>query len=230
MDGAMARSPAVRSSTSTPRWTRRKQARPAELIAAALEVFVERGFALARLDDVAARAGVTKGTLYLYFKNKEDLLEAVVRAALVPVVREAEKVVASYQGHTADLLRDLVAVWWQEIGATTASGIPKLVIAEAGNFPRVSRLYYDEVIEPVGRLISGLLERGVERGEFRPVNPEYATNVVMAPLIMLTLWMHSFTRYAHAPIDVPRYLETCLDVLLAGLARRTEHGETHVRT
>jgi AcrR family transcriptional regulator len=221
--------PSVVPKTAAPRWNRRKEARPAELIAAALEVFVERGFAATRLDDVAARAGVTKGTLYLYFKNKEDLLEAVVRAALVPVVREAESAVADFQGDTAALLRHLVGVWWTAIGATTASGIPKLVIAEAGNFPHVSRLYFDEVIRPVGELIDRLLQRGVERGEFRPIDPQYVQQIVMAPLVMLTLWLHSFERYADVPVDVPRYLETYLDVLLAGLARRAEPGVSHAR-
>ena len=213
-----------------PRWSRRKEARPSELIAAALEVFVERGFAAARLDDVAARAGVTKGTLYLYFKSKEDLLEAVVRTGLVPVVREAESAVDTFDGHTAELMRHLVDVWWQSVGATPLSGIAKLVIAEAGNFPEVARMYHDEVIHPVSRLIGRLLERGVARGEFRRVEAKYVEQIAMAPLVMLNVWMHSFRRHASASIDPQRYLATYLDLLLAGLARRPEQGAPRVRS
>ncbi|MCC6533989.1 MAG: TetR/AcrR family transcriptional regulator [Burkholderiales bacterium] len=205
-----------------PRWARRKQARPAELLAAALDVFVERGFAATRLDDIALRAGVTKGTLYLYYDSKEDLLKAVVRAGMVPVVREAEAMVAHFTGSTAELMRNLAAVWWNAIGATRLSGIPKLVIAEAGNFPEVARLYHDEVIRPVSELIGRLLQRGMDSGEFRSVDADYMQRIAMAPLVMLNLWMHSFSRYDAYALDPPRYLAAYLDILLAGLAPRSE--------
>jgi AcrR family transcriptional regulator len=105
-----------------PRWTRRKEARPAELLAAALELFVERGYAATRLEDVARRAGVSKGTVYLYFPGKEDLFKAVVREGLVPLLERGEKVVAEHEGSAVDLIRELVRGWWEGIGMTLRPG------------------------------------------------------------------------------------------------------------
>src|SRR3954454_23357482 len=105
-----------------PRWERRKDARPQELLAAALDLFVERGFASTRLEDVARRAGGSKGTLYLYFANKEELFKAVVRENIVPAIGAAEDVIAEYQGPSAELLREIIMGWWERVGETKASG------------------------------------------------------------------------------------------------------------
>src|SRR3954469_7259386 len=118
------------SSESKPRWERRKEARPQELLAAALDLFVERGFAATRLDDVAARAGVSKGTLYLYFANKEELFKAVVRESMLPALDEAEDLIKHHQGHSAALFEDIIMGWWERIGQSKVSGITKLIMAE----------------------------------------------------------------------------------------------------
>jgi AcrR family transcriptional regulator len=112
-----------------PRWTRRKDARPDEILAAGLEVFVERGYAAARLDEVASRAGVSKGTLYLYFDNKEELFKAVVRTSILPMLATAEALIEHFPGPPEALLRELVAGWWRMAGGTRIAGIPKLVIS-----------------------------------------------------------------------------------------------------
>src|SRR5450830_597844 len=121
-----------------PRWERRKDARPQELLAAALDLFVERGFASTRLEDVARRAGVSKGTLYLYFANKEELFKAVVRDAIVPIIGEAEELIARFDGPSDELMRKVIMAWWQRSGECKTSGIPKLIMSEAGNFPDVA--------------------------------------------------------------------------------------------
>jgi AcrR family transcriptional regulator len=121
-----------RARAAKPRWQRRKDARPEEIVSAALEEFVERGFAATRLDDGARRAGVTKGTIYLYFDGKEALFKAMIRQMLVPHIALGEQLLAEHQGGAADLLRALLHQWWELIGQTKAAGIPKLVIAEAG--------------------------------------------------------------------------------------------------
>ena len=105
-------------SETKPRWERRKDARPQELLAAALDLFVERGFAATRLDDVAAQAGVSKGTLYLYFANKEELFKAVVRENMLPALGEGEEAIEKCDGNSADLFRDIMLGWWERIGAT----------------------------------------------------------------------------------------------------------------
>ena len=137
------------ASAARPRWERRKQARPSELVAAALALFVEKGYAGTRLEDVAARAGVSKGTLYLYFANKEELFKAVVRENIVRNIAQAQQMVSAYEGDTGALLAHLMREWWRRIGDTPASGIPKLVVSESGNFPQIARFYFDEVIDPV---------------------------------------------------------------------------------
>jgi AcrR family transcriptional regulator len=208
-----------------PRWERRKDARPQELLAAALALFVERGFASTRLEDVARRAGVSKGTLYLYFANKEELFKAVVRETIVPVIGDAEDIVASFEGHSADLLRDILGGWWERIGATPASGIVKLIIAEAGNFPDLARFYQEEVIVRGSRMIASVLARGVARGEFRPLDVDVTTQVLIAPILMLMTWKHSIGPCGAHQIDPLAFLATFFDMALHGLLPATTPRE-----
>lgn len=208
--------PALQPKTK-PRWERRKDARPQELLAAALDLFVERGYAAARLDDVAARAGVSKGTLYLYFENKEELFKAVVRENLVSALAEAEDWIERFTGNSRDLLRAFILSWWERIGQTKLSGISKLMMAESGNFPDVARFYHEEVISRCNALIIGILERGITRGEFRAVDTINANLVMVAPIIMLMMWKHSFHSCRLEPISANDYLDCYLDLLINGL-------------
>jgi AcrR family transcriptional regulator len=202
---------------SKPRWERRKDARPQELLAAALDLFVERGFASTRLDDVAQRAGVSKGTLYLYFANKEDLFKAVVRENMLPALGEGEAAIACHEGHSADLFRDIMLGWWQRIGETKLSGICKLIIAESGNFPELARFYHEEVISRGNAMITNLLQRGIARGEFRNIDAQQLTNVIVAPVIMLMMWKHSFGACQIERITPEAYLNNFIDLCLRGL-------------
>jgi AcrR family transcriptional regulator len=203
---------------SSARWRRRKEARPAEILAAALETFAERGFAASRLEDVAARAGISKGTLYLYFQSKEDLFKAVVREALVPNIARAEALVAAFPGPTADLLERLVLMLAGLVSSSRLGAIPKLVIAEAGNFPDLARFYLDEVIHRGFRLIGAILRRGIERGEFRAVDVEHTTRCVIAPVLFTALWKNSLETHDDAPLDAEALCRAHLDLLVRGLA------------
>jgi AcrR family transcriptional regulator len=203
--------------TTKPRWERRKDARPQELLAAALDLFVERGFASTRLEDVARRAGVSKGTLYLYYENKEELFKAVVRNSVVPAIGEAEVSIAEFDGHSADLLRSVIHNWWQRLGATKASGIIKLVTAEAGNFPELALFYQEEVINRGTRMVSSMLERAIARGEFRPIDVSLMTQVLIAPMLTLITWKHSVGPCDRAQLDPMAFLDLFLDVTLHGL-------------
>lgn len=202
------------------RWERRKNARPQELLAAALDLFVERGYAATRLDDVAARAGVSKGTLYLYFTNKEDLFKAVIREHLVPVLGEAEQTIDQYEGHSRDLLRELILRWWERVGNTQLSGLMKLMMAESGNFPEVAQFYYDEIVLRGNAMIERALKRGMQRGELRKLDTEQVRHVIGAPVIMLMLWKHSFALCESKPISPIAYLNTFIDLLFDGLLVR----------
>ena len=210
------------TNAAEPRWQRRKQARPAELLTAALEIFTERGFAGTRLDDVAARAGVSKGTLYLYYASKEELFKAVVRQGLVSPLLEAREMLDGFGGHTADLLRAFARGWWEKIGATGHAGISKLMIAEAANFPEIARFYIEEVILPGQATMERIIERGIARGEFRPVNTAQAAHLLAAPFLLISAWRHGFGHAVGGELptlaDPVALLETHIDILTRGLA------------
>jgi TetR/AcrR family transcriptional regulator len=201
---------------------RRKEARPGELLDAALDLFVEKGFAATRAEEVAARAGVSKGTLFLYFPSKEELFKAVVRENISGRFGEWNKEFESFDGTTADMVRYCFKVWWERLGATRASGITKLIISEARNFPDLAAFYHQEVIEPGEILIRKILRRGVERGEFHIHDEDYAMFSIIAPMIYLIMMKHSLgacVPLTHA-IDPQRYLESQVETLLHGLASR----------
>jgi len=200
------------------RWRRRKEARPNEIVAAALDSFVERGYAATRLEDVARRAGVTKGTLYLYFPNKAELFKAVVRAVLSPRLADMAGAMATLSA-SAFLERLVITV--RDVAATPVGGLPKLILAESGNFPEIARFYYEEVVERGLNLIKGVLRRGVASGEFRPVDVDYVCYCVVGPMLLGVLWQRTMEPYAAAPLDYDRLCRTHLDILLAGL-RPTE--------
>lgn len=202
-----------------PRWERRKDERPQELLAAALDLFVDKGFAATRLTDVAARAGVSKGTLYLYFTNKEDLFKAVVRENLLPVLGDAETLADTFDGHSADLFRNIMLGWWRRIGDTKLSGITKLMMAESGNFPELAQFYHQEVILRGNAMIARILERGIARGEFRNIDPHLTTQAIIAPMIMLMMAKHAFCICQAKPVAPLDYLNNFIDLCLYGMLR-----------
>ena len=202
---------------SKPPRKRRKQARPSELTEAALGLFVEKGFAATRLEDVATRAGVSKGTLYLYFDSKEALFKAVIEEGIVPVVAEGEAIAAGHDGSAFDLLRRLLDNWWTRIGETAFAGIPKLMVAEAGNFPEVAQYYYENVIRRARALIGRALERGMAQGEFRRMDVETTIDVVIAPVLMLLIWRFSMAPCQPREVDPCQYMALHMDLLREGL-------------
>src|SRR5437899_10428867 len=193
-----------------PRWQRRKDARPEEIVAAALDVFVEHGFAGARLEDVARRAGVTKGTVYLYFKSKEALFKAVVRQTIVPAIAQGEALAQAFTGSARELLERLVREYWRLVGETALAGIPKLIIAEAANFPALTRFYYEEVVTRGHRLMAGVIERGIKNGEFRKVDVMIAAKLAMSPLMHATVVRRAFASCMPECFDVGNDLYTQL--------------------
>lgn len=203
--------------TQDRRWERRKEERPAELLSAALDLFVERGFSATRLEDVASRAGVSKGTLYLYFPSKDELFKAVVRGGIVPAIERAEKLLDAHRGDADALIRDLVKGWWASVGSTRLGGIPKLMISESRNFPELAKFYYEEVISRGHRLVAAAVQRGIDSGEFRAVNVDYVMRLVIAPLWLLSVWRFSFDYCDSQQLDPLAYLDSHLDLILRGL-------------
>jgi len=199
------------------RWERRKEARPAEIVAAALQLFSDRGFAATRLEDVATVAGVSKGTVYLYFESKEQLFEAVVREAVTPNIARAEALVDAFEGPTPDLLRALFG-FLAEVLETPITGVMKLIVSESGNFPQLARMYAYLVLRRAFALMRRILERGVARGEFRPLDVEATVPLVISPIVLLGVWKHSFGLHTDLALDRRRVLEAHCEILLRGLA------------
>jgi AcrR family transcriptional regulator len=198
---------------------RRKDARPAELLDAALALFVEKGFALTRAEEVAARAGVSKGTLYLYYASKEELLKAVIRERLSAEIEAGAEQVERYAGPTAELMRQVLIPWWQRLLDSPTSGVFKLVITEVRNFPDIAEFYAREVIEPGTRLIARILERGIARGEFRAVDVPTAVHSLVLPMIMLCLHKHTLSACGCTPrgIEPARFIRDHVELMLQGL-------------
>jgi AcrR family transcriptional regulator len=201
----------------TKRRSRRKEARPNEIVEAALTLFTERGFAATRLEDVAARAGIGKGTIYLYFPNKEELFRAVVRHRLGPNLDAIQAIIATHTGSSAELLRRIAAHALALVESDIIA-IPKLVLAESGNFPAIARLYAEEVAKRGMALLENVLARGMERGEFRRLDPHSVLPLFTGPILAMALWKHSIGRHTDITFDPRRVIETHLDVFLRGLA------------
>jgi AcrR family transcriptional regulator len=196
---------------------RRKEARPAELLAAALEVFAEKGFAATRLEEIAARAGVSKGTVYLYFESKEALFKAAIEAAMTPAIEAVEAIANDPGRPAAELLRSFVFGWWQRIGTTSLGAVPKLLVAESANFPEVARWFHETIITRAQRAMARVIAIGIERGEFRPVNPQLAARVVFAPMFSVIVWQRAFGHFMPDLPDPQRFLDEAVTMLTLGL-------------
>ncbi len=208
---------------SAPKRERRKEARPGELLDAALDLFVEKGFSATRADEVAARAGVSKGTLFLYFQSKEDLFKAVVRENIANKFPTWQEEFVTFEGTSSEMLRYAMTSWWERIGKTRASGITKLVMSEAQNFPEIAEFYQEEVIKPGTAMIRSILARGVQSGEFREMDLEQAVHLIVAPMIFLMMWKHSMGACATSAkiVDPEQFIHMQVDVLLHGMTAQT---------
>ena len=210
---------------------RRKEARPGELLDAALDLFVEKGFAATRAEEVAARAGVSKGTLFLYFPSKEELFKAVVRENISGRFQEWNAEFQTFEGTSADMLRYCMKVWWERVGARKASGITKLILSESRNFPDLAAFYQHEVVRPAQDLIQRILQRGVDRGEFKVLDIEYATFSITAPMVFLVMMKHSLGACIPRdfPLDPERYISSQVETILHGFCVRPEDNKTEGR-
>jgi AcrR family transcriptional regulator len=206
--------------TALPRWQRRPEARPDEIIDAALAVFGESGFARAKLDDVARLAGVSKGTLYLYFDSKESLFREMVRARVVASLAEAEDFARGYEGSARDLMVQLVRWMYTRIRGEPMIRISRLVQSELSYFPELARFYFDEVILRARRLVEEVLERGMAAGEFRLSTNGFAARGLSSLLVhtaQLQCFYHSFDPRA---LSDEQAVEGLIDLYLHGVLAR----------
>lgn len=176
------------SVSQEPRWRRLPEERPKQILDAALAMFAEHGLACTRLDDIAKLAGLSKGTIYLYFPNKEELFREVIRQTVIAQIERGERDVASTSGAAGASLKQFMSGYWQFLRSPVFVALFRLVNAELHNFPDLAQFYAEEVIARGLRLICGVLERGMELGEFRRMDPLVAARMLTSTFIMHALW------------------------------------------
>ena len=190
--------------TTEPRWRRLPEERPKQILDAAITVFGERGLADARLDDIAKRAGLSKGTIYLYFPNKEELFREVVRTSVIAFIARAE-VILETERNPAEAVRAWMNGYWTWLRSPVFPVVHRLVNSELRNFPDLAAFYATEVIERAQRLVRGMLERGMDAGVFRRMDAAVASRMLSAVFLSHATWYHSrncFKSIAQVPDDV----------------------------
>lgn len=205
--------------TTAQRWRRRKEARPAELLDAALDVFFEKGFAAARLEDIAARAGVSKGTVYLYFNSKEDVFDALVRAIPQANVEQVRALAADASVPADEMLRRVLRFVGLFLRDERMIKFPRLIIGEVGNFPKLAETYKREVIARGLGILSSIVERGMREGRFRDVDPKHAAYAALAPLLFTAIWRTTFEQFEEGPLDAEAFIEQHIETFVRGLMK-----------
>lgn len=198
---------------------RRPEDRAPEIARAALELFVTKGFAATKLEDVAKAASVSKGLPYLYFKSKEELFKAVIGEAIGGPISRANELVEAFDGTTEELLHQLVRRF-RQFTESPAGGVIKLILAEAGNFPDVASFYCSEFDQRGRDLFAKMIRRGIARGEFRPVADIDLTAIILAqPLAMHSVWLRSLARFVEKRPSSDDFYAAYLDFVLKGLRK-----------
>ena len=203
-----------------PKFQRRAEDRPREICAAALEVFAEKGFASAKLDEIARRAGVSKGTLYLYFADKEQLFRAVVRDAVVPNVERLRATLIQAGLPFGDLVRLFFTTFVDVTARIPIGAVAKMVISESGNFPELAKVWHDEVVSKALGTMTALIEMAQAKGEVRAGDARLYTFSLLGPMLMGILYRQTLEPVGGEPLDLgdlaKQHVETVLDGLLIG--------------
>ena len=202
-----------------PKFQRRAEDRPREICSAALEVFSEKGFAAAKLDEIARRAGVSKGTLYLYFKDKEDLFRAVVRDTVAPNIDAVRAMVEGADLPFADVIRMFLPRFAAITSQVRVGAVAKMVIGESRNFPELAKVWHDEVVTKALGMIAGVIESAQAKGEVRAGDPRLHAFTLMGPMLMGVLWRETLEPAGGAPLDLDALARQHAETVLAGLLK-----------
>lgn len=200
-----------------PKWRRRKEDRPADICAAALAVFAEKGFAGARIEEIAKRAGLSKGAVYLYFPTKEAVFRAVVRDAVAPNIEAIRQNVLGADLPFPDLVRMLLPRVALLITTVPLGAVLKMVVGESRNFPELAKVWHDDVVLKAISLLSSVIERAQARGEVRPGNPRIHAFSIIGPMLLGVLWRETFTPVGAAEVDLSTIARQHADTVLEGL-------------
>ncbi len=204
------------------RWRRLPQERPAQILAAALDVFGEHGLADARLDDIARRAGLSKGTIYLYFENKEALFREAIQQTIVARLEIAEVTFGTDAGSASAQLEQFFRWWWEMLSDPAYGTIVRLVHSELHRFPDLHQYYADSVVRRATSLLEGMVQRGITSGEFRPLDTATATRLCVSVFLSHAQWRSQARPFKTLPAD-DVVVAQCIDFVLHAL-RAPDHG------
>ncbi|WP_421695422.1 TetR/AcrR family transcriptional regulator [Aestuariivirga sp.] len=197
--------------------TRRPEARPTEILAAALDLFAEKGFSATRMEDVAARAGLSKAAIYLYFKDKMALLTALVNEMAGANLAVARGIAESHQGPVSPLIATILSFMGGQLHNTRFPELLKIVISESRAHPDVGRLYLDSVIRQGLPMFEALINRGIAAGEFRQVDAGFAVKAMLGPILLAAIWKTVLEPLGAEPLDIEAYAAQHAQVFLKGL-------------
>lgn len=200
---------------SPPRGRRRKSARPDEILAAAIAEFYDHGYGATRITDIARRANVAKGTVYLYYDTKQAIFEAAMNSVVAPTLDQIETLLDSFDGPTDALLEMMIRKVYQNIVQSDARVTLRIIIGEGHLFPELRQYHYDKMLRQGVAIMQRVLNRGIERGDFRAGPSRAEPRVIMAPAIVAGIWLMCFDEFD--PIDLDRYIAAHLDLVLNGL-------------
>jgi AcrR family transcriptional regulator len=196
---------------------RRKNARPQELLEAAFAIFVEKGFADARLDDIAARAGVSKGTVYLYFDSKEAVFKEMITRVADAKLEMVAHLVEAHQGSFAHLLRQLASLMALQISQEPLVHFPRLIIGESRRFPELAAFYLETAISRARKILMRIIERGQAAGEFRLLPVRHTAHLFISPMLFVPIYKSVFEAHDPEPFDLQGHVDTHLEIYLRGL-------------
>lgn len=200
-----------------PKFQRRAEDRPREICAAALAVFSEKGFAAAKLDEIAKRAGVSKGTLYLYFKDKEELFRAVVRDTVSPNIDQVRAALMASDLPIAQIVPMFLAKLSSVATTMPLGSVVKMVIGESGNFPELARVWQEQVVTKALAVMIGLIEKAQQKGEVRPGDPRFHAFTIMGPMLMGLMYREVLQPAGGDPVDIEVLAKQHAQTVLAGL-------------
>jgi len=203
---------------SGPKFRRRAHARPDEVLDAALDLFIDKGFAATRVEDIARAAGISKGAVYLYFPSKEALLEALVRRAVLPIAESAMGAVTGFDGDPRQAISAALRMLTGKLSDPHTLAIPKLVVREVINFPELAEMYRREVLDRVVPVMIGVIERGIANGYFRKVDAELTIRSVIGPMMLHLIMAEVFGLMPKDGLAMDRLVENHLSVLFDGLS------------
>jgi AcrR family transcriptional regulator len=208
-----------RGKAGAPKFRRRAEARPDEVLDAALKLFIAKGFAATRVEDIAKEAGLSKGAVYLYFPSKEAIIEGLVRRAVVPVANSALRFVRSHEGDP----RQTVALVMRMVGARLSEpgmiAIPRLLLREMINFPELAAMYKREVLDRVIPVVEGVIARGIAEGYLRPVDPSLTIRSLVGPILIHIMLAEIFGIHPEGGLALEQMIENHLSILFDGLSR-----------